>query len=393
MDDSAQFIIVGAGLAGLAVAEQLLRFGAAPGSVRVADARDPKRGSDNPGATLHPFPGGSVSPDPEKLSAARAASETVEHWRSRWAEAPIRTFPMVRPLGERERSRRLRDSWLEPAEYPDWLEIRRLSASQLGDVGLDPSDWTGAIAYRPAYCIDLGELRALLVEFLRSEGVEIRTDVRVRTLRREGDQWVADLSVDQMSADRVVLAVGRSMADWFPELAMECRGGELLRTEPQPDRDLDCAVHADGDVAPAPGGGLVAGATWWEPSRWDERTDAGARRAIARQCREIVPDLAERTGRIWRGVRSGFGDYQPLVGPVPSLEGLHAMGGFGGTGLLSVPRHARGLARHLLDEPCALRELARPDRMGADKWRPAPEQFGRVEPSGQSVRHDERNLK
>lgn len=380
--------VVGAGLAGLTLVDALLRQGASPGSIALLDGADAKRGSDNPGATFHPFPGSSVAPEPRKLRAAHIALETIDRWASRWDDPPIRRFAMARPLEADERSDRLRASFDAAADYPDWLEMRRLEGAELSELEPDLSDWSEALVYRPARSVDLPALRTRLLESFDGEGVDVRTSTLLRSLRRDADAWVCRCTEDRLRSDRVVLAVGRGMGTWFPELAMECRGGELLVTEADPGAEWSCAVHAGGHVAPSPGGGLVAGATWWPPESYDERADREARTEIASACRRIVPDLADRPGRIWRGVRSGFGDYQPLVGPIPGTEGLHAMGGFGGTGLFSIPHHASSLATLLLGGEDELPRLSRPDRMNADKWRPAPDRFAGPEQTADTIRQN-----
>jgi len=390
---SHRIAVVGAGLAGLTLVDELLRQGASPEAIAVFDGADPRRATDNPGATFHPFPGSSVAPDSRKLRAARTAVETIDRWESRWDDPPVRKFAMARPLGADERSERLRSSYRTDATYPDWLAIRRIERAELSELEPDLSDWPEALVYRPARSVDLGSLRTRLLDDFDAAGVDTHTSTFVQNLRRDGERWICRSSETSVRSDRVVLAVGRGTGEWFPNLAMECRGGELLVTESEASTGWECAVHAGGHVAPRPGGGLVAGATWWRPESYGDRSDPETREEIAAACRRLVPDLAARRGTVWRGIRSGFGDYQPLVGPIPEIERLYVMGGFGGTGLFSVPHHARSLASLLLGGRDELPELSRPDRMNADKWRPSPDRFGRLEPSNEKIRQTGKDVK
>lgn len=368
--------IVGAGLAGLLLARRLTEAGADPADIALIDAGRPERASSVPGAIFHPFPGRSIAPRADRLRQARETVDTIEEWRQHLGASAILPAPIARPLTDDEQGRRLRDSYAGPDAYPEWLEIETMAGDELRrlEPRLDAVD--EAIVYRPAYCLDLNAVTDWLADDLRDRGVDLRTDTPVASLERYDGGWqLAGPSGQRLATvETVVTAVGSALDTWFPDLAMRGRGGELLVTRRSADPALACIINAGGHVAPHPAGGVAVGSTWFDSEEFDERTDARARAELVDRCADLYPELRdEPAGEIWRGVRANFGDHQPLVGPIPGLDGVWAFGAFGSTGLMRIPLHARLTAGALVGDETEIPELSRADRMNRDKWRPSPD--------------------
>jgi len=367
------FTLVGGGLGALVLAESLIEEGTAPGDIRIVDADRPDRASDNPGAIFHPFPGRSLEPVPRKMQFVEATLRRLDHWRETLDAPPIRETTMIRPLRDDHLRERLEESWAGASGYPDWFEGRRVDADTLAGLGAHLRGYDGGFVYGPAFSVDLGELTSLLADRLAAAGVRLDRARHIDRLERiEGGWRLACRSGGSTEARRVVLALGAALDAWFEPLAMRSRGGEMLHLRDLDADALDHIVNAGGHVAPHPRGGIVAGASWWDPGELSNRDDASAVDAILERCEPLYPPVTEADERVvWRGVRAIFGDHQPLVGPIPGHEDLRVFGAFGSKGLLRIPYHAEQFARQLLDKPADVPDLSKTTRMGEDNWRSA----------------------
>jgi sarcosine oxidase subunit beta len=96
-----------------------------------------------------------------------------------------------------------------------------------------------------------------------------------------------------------------------------------------------------------PGGHAVVGASL-AASLCEAGEHPETVRGLARRARRFVPGLAGvPVVATWSGVRPVTPDGHPLVGPVPSLDGLWVAAGHGPIGVLAAPATARMLADHL----------------------------------------------
>ncbi len=366
-----ELTVVGGGLAGLALVESLVEQGVSADALRVVDAGHPERGSDNPTAIFHPFPGRSLEPTPRRSRLVEATLRRLDRWQTRLEAPPIVETTMVRPLGDDSTADGLLDSWQGAGAYPDWFDGGRVAGRELHRRGEHLAGVDSAFVYRPAYAVDLGALTRRLEARLEGRGLAVERPRRVERAHRADDWWLLECSDGTLRTERLVLALGASLADWFDGLAMRSRGGELLHAPDVSGAALGHIVNAGGHVAPHPRQGVVAGANWWDPRQFDERTDRQATRELLERCRPLYPPLADSDRlEVWRGVRAIFGDHQPLVGPVPGLAGLHVFGAFGSTGLLRIPLHADQFARALAERPSRLPDLSHTSRLNADTWQP-----------------------
>ncbi|MFB6372869.1 MAG: FAD-dependent oxidoreductase, partial [Bradymonadaceae bacterium] len=279
---------------------------------------------------------------------------------------------MVRPIRDDHLADRLVDSWRGPDGYPEWFDGRRVDGDTLADRGDHLRGYDSAFVYRPAFSVDLGALTSALADRLVAAGVHLARPCSVDHLEQTAGGWrIGTAGGETIGTDRVVLALGHGLGEWFETLAMRSRGGELVHF-PTLDADrLGHILNADGQVSPHPRGGVTAGASWWDPADFSARDDAAATRDILDRCASLYPPIAEAdTSTVWRGVRAIYGDNQPLVGPVAGFESLDIFGAFGSKGLLRIPYHATQFAHRLLDRPADIPELSRTTRMGADNWEP-----------------------
>ena len=215
--------VVGGGLAGLSVAEALLRRGA---SVALYDDNDVLRGSNASTALLHPFAGRSFRPKVyfhEAFVAARGKMERILA-----SHTPtVKRLRMVRPLagaGAERLEESYRKYWLDESSP---FAFQRWGADELRTRLPELEGLDRAITYEPGYAVDLMQaLRQRTME-LQEEGL-IRRETRIMGLHFDGEGWLmVDTSGRKYRCTHLVVCPGRGLMKFFPELPCVLEGGEL----------------------------------------------------------------------------------------------------------------------------------------------------------------------
>ncbi|MFB6262633.1 MAG: NAD(P)/FAD-dependent oxidoreductase [Bradymonadaceae bacterium] len=373
MSATADITVIGGGLAGLEFARRASSVDGDGPDLALVDAGGPRRGSDAPGVLLHPFPGRRIDPAPETLEQCQFSVETISEWEALAPRGTVRSLPMVRPFLEGDVGDDLRDSWrTNRDDLPSWVDAREVRGWSLGPLGDGFESFDGALMYRPARLVELPALRRALRTELRHRGADLRTGLAERLVRC-GDDWRVETTAGTIESGRVVLAVGRGLTEWFPDLDLHGRGGELVVADPPPGVALRCIVNAGGGhVAPTRDGRWIAGSSWWRDTELFDRTDRQAIRAVGARCeRSYPPYRAAVVHRVWRGIRAKYRDNRALVGPVPGLDDLYVLGAFGSKGVLRIPSAADRLAARLHGESVDLPPGRAADRVEPSEWRPA----------------------
>lgn len=321
-----------------------------------------------PGALMHAFPGRSLLPYPENMTAYAASVATLRAWREALGPELVQEHTILRPVAPGSLGRRYRNTYRRGApDYPPLLEHATWDGPRLRrDLPALSHAFEEAIVYGPSFCVHMPSA----LEHMRA-GRAFR-DARVTALEPRGAGWRAQTTQGTLEAERVLLCVGASLPDWFPALPLAVNGGELLVLRPERPEALPMIVSGGGHIAPGRDGTWVAGSSYLRPEdgydlerspaswRDDEETIQAVRGLLARliPCVEDTPVEA-----IWRQRRAVFlTDRLPLAGPVPGSPGLFVLGALGSKGLLWGPRLAQCLLRDIHGEPGAIPELARANR-------------------------------
>ncbi len=363
--------VIGAGLAGAAVAASLARRG---WRVTVLDAADaPAQGASGlPAGVLTPH----VSPDDALLSrlsraGVRATLQQVEtvlgherghSWR---AQGVIEQRPLAQA--------RLPAAWCADGWNESWFaDAQHRTMVGLGKPSGTNSDadalWhRGAGWVRPA---------RLVATWLAQPGIRFENGARVARLersQRQGGRWElqGDHGTTLAEADRVVIAAGAASAALAPRLPLQAVHGTLLWGRM---RDLDdpgalpsIPVNGHGYLighVPDPAGAIwLAGATFER-----DRHDLAAlppdvdeiRRLLAvlhpRAAAGLAPAIARGAFHTWTGVRCSSHDRRPLVGPLDEIEcpGVWVSTAMGSRGLTFAALCAELLAARWHGEPLPL---------------------------------------
>ncbi len=172
-------------------------------------------------------------------------------------------------------------------------------------------------------------------------GAHIEAGAPVMALARERARVVGvETPAGRLTAEHVVLCTGSwtpSLAAGLPELPVAPVRGQIVSLDapdPPPARIL---WGGSTYVVPKPDGSVVVGATE-EHVGFDRRVTAEGVRSLLAEAARWVPALADASFRsAWAGLRPETPDHLPLVGPVPTVDGLLVAAGHFRNGVLLSP--------------------------------------------------------
>ena len=344
LDDSpvlqpSRCIVVGAGLAGAAVAATLARRG---WNVEVLDAASaPASGASSlPAGLLAPH----QSPDDNMLSRlSRSGVRTT-----------LQELEMLCPPG---------DAWRGTGVIEKRFDDRR-PPPDLGDA-LGP--WT-RVADGNAWMHERAgwvNPSALVRAWLQTPGVTRRMNARVDRVQREGDEWTAMGATEIARAPLIVIcaAYGTAALTGGSIELHPVRGQVSWSHEGDP--QVERPVNGNGHFVP---GVPIEGRTAWITGSTYARGDndrserAADHEANLDRLRVLLPEVARKleslfdSGKVhaWAGVRCASSDRRPLVGQI--APGLGVSTAMGSRGLTFAMLCAQVLAARLHDEPLPLEQ-------------------------------------
>ncbi len=201
-------------------------------------------------------------------------------------------------------------------------------------------------------------LDALCVALSRSH-VPIREECVVRSLVTEKNRVRGVVTeAGMIEGDAVILAtgawlnfIGGTLPDDLPKV-MPAKG-QMVALEPPDGTVLAKALIWDGDVYLVPKRGrLLAGATM-EDAGFDTSVTREARDRLVKATARLIPASSEwRLAEIWAGLRPRTADGAPVLGAT-AISGLYVAGGQFRNGILFAPLIAEVMGRIVMGEPPA----------------------------------------
>jgi tRNA 5-methylaminomethyl-2-thiouridine biosynthesis bifunctional protein len=376
--DERHVAVVGAGLAGSALALALARRG---WEVTVVDAGPgaASGASGNPAGILMPH----LSADHGVLSRfTLQASEFARHWIDSMHVSPDslpRDWCGALWLADGERLAGRLERIAARLPLPETV-MRPVDARQASALAGVPLTLPGLFLPRAGWV----DPKALCRAQLSSAGARVLTDMRIERVQRAGGHWHLEDGGGRIvaRASRLVLANARGMPELHPGIETRPLRGQLSLLAPSPaTRALQRVLCYEGYVTPAMAAGHVCGASF---VRGDTGTDLRAEEhaAILAALERVWPGACPgepppMTGRA--AVRYNAPGRLPLAGPLPNmaefdriygdlhhgrpardypdapcLPGMYASLAHGSRGLTTVPLAAELVASLMHGDPLPL---------------------------------------
>jgi sarcosine oxidase, subunit beta len=348
--EAAETVILGAGIAGCALAYHLAGRGGGP--VIVYDPRTPAAGATGRAA-------GVVTEqlwNAWDVEVARASKNEYAELAARWNPSAFTANGFARFTAHRDAARVL-DETLE--RLHTWhVDVRTIGADEL--TRLVPwarlDDLTGAIFSPHDAVVTPSALTDIYAEGARSRGADIDFGAPFGTLTAESGAWQVAWGHRTIRAERVVVAAGawskKILAAVHHPLPLAPYRTQAAVLRPAPggpaafpsvhDVDLDVYVRPEdqGRILAGDGTELVE----VDPDRTGGGGDEQFLSHLAESFGTRFPGWAEaELVRAWAGVCTSTPDRRPFVGPIPGAPGLYTMTGFNGFGVM----RAGGVAQRL----------------------------------------------
>lgn len=377
-------IVIGAGLAGCALVEQLAARGWHVTLIE-RHAQIASEASGNPAGVFHPL----MTRDDNVASRltrsgflhALARWRALEHAGHTFARSTRGMIHLAESADDFVRMRDAFDALGAPADHVTLLDADAARAH------LNLPVAHGGLLFPHGGAVWPAGLCAAQVA-AAGERVTLRTGTEVARLERDGDTWRA-IGADGATIAEAPVVVLANAGDavrlaGLRHVALQPVRGQLTLLPPGTTAPLPCPAIGDGYAVPLDDGTLLIGATF-EPDDVDpEIRDAGHLENLARIRHLLpglvgdVPDVDTLRGRV--AFRWVVADRVPLIGPLadeaqaaanaralsgakardlPRTAGLYGAFGFGSRGLVWASLGAELIASQLEGEPLPLeRELA-----------------------------------
>ncbi len=232
---------------------------------------------------------------------------------------------------------------------------RRLPAGRFDDIA-------GAVLSPYDACVTPSSITTIYAEAARGRGVAFDFGQPMTDLVRDGPEFVLRRGMGELRARTLVVAAGA----WTKALLLRLghplplvpyrtqaallrppgAGAEEFPTIHDLDTDLYVRPEAMGRILGGDGTERVEA----DPERFVAGGDDAFLAHLADGLSHRLPGFAaSEVLRAWAGVCTATPDRRPLVGPVPGVDGLFVMAGFNGFGIMRAGGVARRLADHLAD--------------------------------------------
>ena len=240
-----------------------------------------------------------------------------------------------------------RADWRLRARQDTPVEV--ISGERLREIepALSPEFKAAIVIRDQARAIAPGRIGEVLAEKVRSMGGKVLRG-KVHRLRPEGEGWIADTDLGELTAPKVVLAAGAWSARLLEPLGLSLpleaeRGYHLVFKNPGVALNNSVLDVERKFVTSSMESGIRSAGTA-EFAGLDAPPNYRRARIFKGLTKRMLPDLNTDDVEEWMGVRPSFPDSLPCIGELPGLPGLFAAFGHSHYGLMMAPATGRIVA-------------------------------------------------
>ena len=341
------FSILGAGLAGLSIAQKLSKLGA---TVCIIDKNEIASGASGaPLGMVNPATGrfGNKVWNAERcLQATRLDLDQVQ---STTDEIIFKNTGILRPAQDGKMAERMKENTIQqgwPKGWCTWLDEK-----QIAEINPDLHCMQGGMWLPEGLTVNLPKFLYAKAELLRKTGVEVFENADYASeISKSGIRITLKNSSNSIESDKIIFATGYgttklAMWDFLP---LHLIKGQLAIFESPHSSDFDYSISALGYIASISRNRFVAGSTYEHHFDHLNPDQEGADYLVNR-LGKVYPSLFEEATLVeqWAGVRMSMPNRKPVVGKHPDHENVFVYAGLGSKGLIYSEYVATLLAEHI----------------------------------------------
>jgi glycine/D-amino acid oxidase-like deaminating enzyme len=339
------FCILGAGLAGLSLADALQQQDF---STAVIDKNDIAAGaSGTPGGLVNLATGRRAT----KVWKAEQCYETISRNLSKVQAVTKEPFyqksGLLRPALLKKMARKMSDRY-ENTSWPNgWCQWKSEGEIKEMHPGIECVD--GGLWLPIGLSVDVGAYLRGYAHFLRQLGVPIHTGKKAQ-LSPHDNGWQLEFDDITIQARNIVFATGGSTTespywDWLP--LHYIKGQVALFSTGDRPLSFSHSISSLGYMAQTNKSNTFVQGSTYEHDFTHVNPDEEGEQYLRQRMRRTLPQLEEKVETIgqWAGVRTSTPNRKPILGRHPEYPNMHLFTGLGSKGLL----YSKILANHYVD--------------------------------------------
>lgn len=354
-----EYAILGAGIAGLSLADSLRERGF---SVCVVEKETIASGaSGTPLGMINPATGRRATKTwraEECYAAVTANLEKVKPYSDRrfyrinGVLRPALTAKIARKMREQYEKTRWPDGWCE------WLSEAEIKQSHPGINCVDGGLWLPV-----GTTVDVAGYLEALGRFLGDRDVPVITGAGDYELRRDNDagNWEIQLSGRSINSRRLVFATGYATTrhPWWRDLDLHPIKGQIAVFKPENPLSFTHSVSSLGYIARLTDTEFAQGSTY-EHEFDSLEPDEDGEEYLRNRLKRTLPQLEDNSKLIdqWAGVRISTPNRKPVAGMHREIENLYIYTALGSKGLMYGKYLADHFAGHLVEGKPLLKAVA-----------------------------------
>ena len=354
------YCILGAGLAGLSLANSLQQRGL---EVCVIEKGEIGSGaSGTPGGLVNPATGRRATKSWKAEACYEAISENLKKVSSYSETTYFRNNGVLRPAITPKMASKMRERYEETTWSKGWCHW--LSEDEIKEKHPGITCVEGGLWLPVGISVDAGRYLLALSSYLQDKGVNIITGLDSEPVN-SSRHWEIRHDEDHVKAENLVYATGYGTLsiDYWKELDFHPFKGQVATFRFESEKlGFDHSISSLGYIANLSGKNeqtFVQGSTY-EHDFDDISPSQYGRDYLRQRLRRTLPELEEDSEIInqWAGVRVSTPNRKPVLGRHPEVKNLHLFAGLGSKGLLYGKFLADHYADYLLNDTRLFEEIS-----------------------------------
>ncbi|NGP76638.1 FAD-binding oxidoreductase [Balneolaceae bacterium YR4-1] len=347
MNSSFDYCILGAGLAGLSLADSLQEHDL---EVCVIEKDDIGSGaSGTPGGLVNPATGRRATKSWKAEACYEAIAENLEMV-SHYSKTPFyRNNGVLRPALTKKMAGKMRERFRETTwseGWCHWLPEVEIKEKHPGITCIEGGLWLPV-----GITVDVGRYLQAYGSYLQEKGVHIITGFEPKP-NNSSTGWEIRHNGHHVDAENLVYATGYGTlsVEYWKNIDFHPIKGQVATFQSNSDPlGFDHSLSSLGYIANLGGAEdntFIQGSTY-EHDFEDTAPSTYGKDYLRKRLRRILPGLEEHSEIIdqWSGVRLSTPNRKPVLGRHPEIQNLHLFAGLGSKGLL----YGKFLAEHYVD--------------------------------------------